>query len=112
MRFKNGDRAFPLPESRLKRTYVHMSLVTLTTLRKDLFRMVDRVLETGRPLTLVRNGRRLILSPEPVASQGEAREDRFDRMMAMGVREDAADFDPGDISDGEHMAWSPEDNPR
>jgi hypothetical protein len=89
-----------------------MADVTLTTLRKDLFRLVDRVLETGRPLTLVRNGRRLTLTAEPDVTAGEDREQRFDRMMAMGVREDAADFDPGDITDGAHLAWSPEDNRR
>ena len=89
-----------------------MAEITLTTLRKDLFRIVDRVLETGRPLTLVRNGRRLTIAVQPDYSTPEGREQRFDRMMAMGVREDAADFDPGDISDGAHLDWSAEDNPR
>lgn len=89
-----------------------MTDLTLTALRKDLFRLVDHVISTGRPLTLVRNGRRLTLTPEPDLPAGEEREQRFDRMMALGVREDAADFDPGDITDGAHLAWSPEDNPR
>ena len=38
-----------------------MTEVTLTALRKDLFRLVDSVLETGEPLVIRRGGRRLTL---------------------------------------------------
>ena len=41
-----------------------MSEMTLTTLRKELFRVTDRVLATGAPVRIRRGGRMLILSAD------------------------------------------------
>jgi prevent-host-death family protein len=41
-----------------------MEKVSVTTLRQNLFRLVDKVIKTGRPLITKRNGKNLILSPE------------------------------------------------
>jgi hypothetical protein len=41
-----------------------MAELTLTELRKDLFRLADQALETGEPVVVIRKGRRLLLKPE------------------------------------------------
>ena len=46
-----------------------MERVKLTTLRRDLFRVVDRVLESGVPVAIDRNGRTLLLVPQEPASR-------------------------------------------
>lgn len=49
--------------------------ISLTRLREDLYRLVDEVLETGKPLEIERKGRRLLLVPEvPVSKLGKLRE--------------------------------------
>ncbi len=37
--------------------------ITATQLRRDVYRVLDRVLETGEPLTIERRGQRLLLLP-------------------------------------------------
>jgi hypothetical protein len=46
-----------------------MEKVSVTTLRQNLFRLVDKVIETGRPLVIKRKGKSLILAPETTASK-------------------------------------------
>jgi hypothetical protein len=41
-----------------------MEILSLTALRKRLFEVVDRVLATGTPAVVERNGRRVLLVPE------------------------------------------------
>lgn len=41
-----------------------MQTVTLTALRQNIFQLADRVLETGEPVMIERNGRHLLLVPE------------------------------------------------
>lgn len=41
-----------------------MEKITLTTLRQDLFRIADRVLETGAPVTITRKGKTLLLATD------------------------------------------------
>lgn len=83
--------------------------VTATDLRKDLFNILDRMERTGEPLRVSRKGRMLTLTPvfpkSPMSHQ-----EKFDAALALGVREDWADYDPGDITDGRHIEWTPEDN--
>ena len=46
-----------------------MEKVSVTTLRQNLFRFVDKVLKTGRPLVIKRKGKSLILAPEATRSK-------------------------------------------
>ena len=41
-----------------------MQTLTLTALRQNIFQLADRVLETGEPVMIERNGRHLLLMPE------------------------------------------------
>jgi antitoxin (DNA-binding transcriptional repressor) of toxin-antitoxin stability system len=43
--------------------------VTPSQLRADIYRLIDRVLETGEPLEIERRGRRLRLVPEQPGSR-------------------------------------------
>ena len=49
-----------------------MKTVTITELRRNIFRLIDETLETGEPIMLNRKGKRLVLSPErgPMDSAG------------------------------------------
>ena len=92
---------------------VRMIEMTATDLRKDLFRVIDRMLETGESLRIRRRGKIVNFEARVVTDTAmEARIAKFDAAMALGVRDDAADFDPGDITDGAHLEWTPEDSPR
>jgi len=46
-----------------------MGAINLTTLRKQLYRVVDQVLETGVPVEIERNGKKLLIIPadQPVS---------------------------------------------
>jgi hypothetical protein len=37
--------------------------LTVTRLRKELYRVIDRVLETGIPVEVERNGKRVVIAP-------------------------------------------------
>ena len=87
--------------------------VTATDLRRDLFRILDRMTETGETLRVRRKGKTLVFNARIVMEDGvERRAARFDAAMALGVRDNDADYDPGDITDGRHLDWSAEDAPR
>lgn len=45
------------------------NVVTPSQLRADIYRLIDRVLETGEPLSIDRRGRRLHLVPEVPTSK-------------------------------------------
>ncbi len=40
-----------------------MSTLTATELRRDVYRVLDRILETGTPQEILRRGRRLMIVP-------------------------------------------------
>ncbi|HWJ67214.1 MAG TPA: hypothetical protein VNT31_11080 [Nocardioides sp.] len=44
-------------------------VVTPSQLRQDIYRLIDRVLETGEPLTIERKGRRLRIVPDEAVSR-------------------------------------------
>jgi hypothetical protein len=46
-----------------------MQKITLTKLRSDLFQVADRVLASGEPVLIERNGRNLLLIPQTSPSK-------------------------------------------
>jgi prevent-host-death family protein len=68
---------------------------TATTLRADLYRVLDQVLETGTPVEIDRNGK--VLRLEAVAE--------VDRLAAIRPH---PDFIPGDPESIAHLAWPEE----
>lgn len=70
-------------------------LVNASNLRKDIYRLLDQVLETGEPLEIERNGRYLKVVPE--LQKG--------RKLLRLVKHDCI---KGDAEDIVHMDWSGE----
>ena len=71
--------------------------MTPTKLRRDIYRLLDQVLETGIPIEIERNGRILRLVPDqPVSKLGNL------------VQRDCIIGDPEELV---HMDWSSEWNP-
>lgn len=72
--------------------------VSATQLRANVYRLLDEVLATGRPLEIERNGKTLVIAPKAARSILE----RLPR------REGAIVGDPDDLV---HIDWSSEWNP-
>jgi len=67
-------------------------MISPTELRKNIYRILDQVLETGAPVTIKRRGKLLRISPvEPV--------DKFQRLAH---RPDVIRGDPNDLV---HIEW-------
>jgi prevent-host-death family protein len=65
--------------------HVHMKTVTITELRRNIFRLIDESLATGEPIVLNRKGKRVVLGPEtaaPIAETEEEREERWRKFWA------------------------------
>jgi len=59
---------------------VHMKTVTITELRRNIFRLIDESLATGEPIVLNRKGKRVVLGPETAAPLlAETEEERAER---------------------------------
>lgn len=74
--------------------------LTASKLRADVYRLLDRVLETGEPLEVERKGKLLVIAPK--AQQEGSIWDRLPR------REGAIIGDPDELI---HIDWSSEWNP-
>lgn len=72
--------------------------ITASQLRADIYRLLDRALETGEPIRVVRNGRTLKIIPEEKPS-------RLSRLVA---RPDAIRGDPAELV---HIEWTGEWHP-
>ncbi len=83
-----------------------MAEITLTELRRTLFRAVDSVLETGEPVVINRKGRRLVLREE-VAVADLSPGERYQRYMAQGVAEDSAPLDWRDLNASDYWVEEP-----
>jgi antitoxin (DNA-binding transcriptional repressor) of toxin-antitoxin stability system len=63
-----------------------MKTVTITELRRNIFRLIDETLATGEPIVLNRKGKRVVLGPEtaaPAVVETEAeREERWRKFWA------------------------------
>jgi hypothetical protein len=75
-----------------------MAALNASKLRANVYRLLDEVLETGRPLEIERNGRTLLIVPK----EKESIWDRLPRREGFIV---------GDPDDLIHMDWSSEWNP-
>jgi antitoxin (DNA-binding transcriptional repressor) of toxin-antitoxin stability system len=72
-----------------------MTRYSVSALRANLYRLLDRVLETGEPLEIERNGARLRIAPLDRAG-------RLDRLQAH------PGFLVGDPEEIVHLDWSDE----
>lgn len=72
--------------------------LSASKLRSDVYRLLDEVLETGRPLEIERKGKTLVIAPKE-------KESIWDRLPR---REGAIIGDPDELI---HMDWSSEWNP-
>jgi hypothetical protein len=52
--------------------HVHMKEVTLTELRRNIFRLVDEALATGEPILVKRKGQRLVIGPDRPLTKEQA----------------------------------------
>jgi hypothetical protein len=87
---------------------VRMAEMTLTELRKDLFRAADRVLETGEPIRMRRKGRVLELRASSAVEPAPpklSRAERLRRHFAQGPRQDAPDLTAEELDSG-HWVWT------
>lgn len=75
--------------------------LSASKLRSNVYRLLDEVLETGRPLEIERKGKTLVIAPKE-AKDAESFWERLPR------REGAIVGDPGELI---HMDWSSEWNP-
>lgn len=72
--------------------------ITPSALRADIYRLLDEVLETGRPIEIQRGGRTLVITPK----------DDAPRLERLAPRPGAITGDPGDLVDiGWSDAWRP-----
>ena len=71
--------------------------LTASTLRQDIYRILDQILETGNPVEIKRRGRILRIVPEEPVS-------KFDNLVKRSVT-------TGDPEDIVHIDWSGEWRP-
>jgi hypothetical protein len=90
-----------------------MAEITLTNLRKDLFRLVDEMIETGRPLR-VRRGSVVVELNTRVVAGGEGRltpQQRWERFLEKPERPTDLPVEFEDLEYG-HWDWNGEVGPR
>ncbi|HET9164280.1 MAG TPA: hypothetical protein VFN89_12660 [Solirubrobacterales bacterium] len=75
--------------------------LTASKLRANVYRLLDEVLETGKPLEIERNGRLLVIAPKEPSARGSI----WDRLPR---REGFIVGDPDELI---HIDWSSEWNP-
>lgn len=75
--------------------------LSASKLRANVYRLLDEVLETGRPLEIQRNGKILVIAPKEPAEGGSI----WDRLPR---REGFIVGDPDELV---HIDWSSEWNP-
>ena len=73
--------------------------ITPTELRKNIYKLLDQVLESGNPIEIKRKGKRLLITPVEPESKLEHLESHPDCIV-------------GDPEDFVHMDWSKEWSPK
>lgn len=93
---------------------VRMADLTLTEVRKDLFRLVDEMIATGRPLR-VRRGSRVVELKTRVLDDPTAKsltpEERWARFLEKPERQTTVSAEFDDLEYG-HWTWRDEVDPR
>ena len=82
-------------------------MVTATQLRQDIYQLLDQVIATGKPVEILRNGKKLkiVLDEEPKA------EEEFSRLKLMKERPGFLLCDPDEIVSIDWSEyWHPDDN--
>jgi prevent-host-death family protein len=93
-----------------------MKTVTITELRRNIFRLIDEALETGEPIVLNRKGKRVVLSREtpisPTAETEAEREARWRKFWAepppLGWEDYDLSFETLDRASKEYWQWDGE----
>jgi hypothetical protein len=75
--------------------------LSASKLRADVYRLLDQVLETGKPLEIERNGKTLLIVPKEKEKKGS-------KLDNLPQRPGAIIGDPDELI---HMDWSSEWNP-
>ena len=75
--------------------------LTASKLRANVYRLLDEILETGKPLEIERNGEVLVIAPK----EGKKKGSKLDNLPS---RPGAIIGDPDELI---HMDWSSEWNP-
>jgi len=93
--------------------YVHVTDLTLTEMRKDLFRLVDEMIETGRPLRVRRGS--LVVELKTHVVEGDAQtltpQQRWKRFLHKPERQTDLPVEFEDLEYG-HWTWKGETEPR
>lgn len=83
-------------------------MVTATQLRQDIYQLLDKVIETGTPVEIIRNGRKLKIVLDEEANQPAK---PFARLALMKARPGFLLSDPDEIvSIDWSQHWNPDDN--
>jgi antitoxin (DNA-binding transcriptional repressor) of toxin-antitoxin stability system len=96
-----------------------MTSVTMTELRRDIFRLIDEALKTGEPIAVSRKGRRIVLRVEkatPVSEIAhETEEERAERWRKFWAEPPPPGWEDLDLSleelnraSKEYWAWGAE----
>jgi hypothetical protein len=75
--------------------------LTASKLRANVYRLLDEVLDTGKPLEIERNGKLLVIAPKEEKKKGS-------KLDNLPQRQGAIVGDPDELI---HMDWSSEWNP-
>lgn len=84
-----------------------MSEITLTDMRKDLFRLVDEMVETGRPLRVRRGSKVIEVVTRVLADDGRVPtpQERWAKFLKKPEREFSGSADFEVLEYGAHWEW-------
>jgi antitoxin (DNA-binding transcriptional repressor) of toxin-antitoxin stability system len=92
-----------------------MKQVTITELRRNIFKLIDEALETGEPIVVKRKGRRVVLRGE-AAQRGETEAERAERWRRFWAEPappgwEDVDLSPEDIRQERAAYWRWDEEP-
>lgn len=85
-----------------------MKVITLTELRKNIFRLADETLDSGEPLLIERNGRRLRLEEDKPATAMLSVQEQWERYKALPPSADMPSLSFEEIEDS---GWTWDEEP-